>query len=283
MNAVAQQKLEKLFSFFLTRNQEQERDRLAFENSDAQIIKNPFHELCDPELFYAGSQHARIFESLRQCCLAGLSLGSVTGEVGSGKSMLCQMLRCHLDPGRITQSYVLGLSRMSPAAFLKAVLHGLGYRIQIIEKRYAASDLFHLLGEYCRQLQASEQRLVILIDEAHLLSAEALKVVKSISCLENPQDKWASCLLFGEPNLNERLEHEVFASLKSRFYVREQIDPLSMEETRAYITHRLHAAGYPSNTLMESELQMIAEESCGNCRDINKLAYERFRLRYAPH
>jgi type II secretory pathway predicted ATPase ExeA len=167
---------------------------------------------------------------------------------------------------------------MSPSALLKSVAHALGFRIQIVEKRYAASDLFHLLASYSAQLSGQGLRLILLLDDAHLLSAEALKAVKSITCLENSSEKLATCVLLGEPRLKERLNHEVFASLKSRLYLNLSLEPLSQDEIQPYLLRRLAVAGIASDFFSKDELESLC--ACpGNFRELNKQAYALFTMK----
>ena len=272
-----QNTLEKLFSFLVSKNEKSPPHLHLVPDPDIGFLKNPFHELCDPELFYDGGQHARIYQSLQQFVGAHLSLGTLTGEVGLGKTMLQRTLANHIDPQQYCISQVIALSKMSPGALLKAILHGFGYRIQIIEKRHAVADLFKVLEDFSERLQACHKHLLIFIDEAHLLSPEALKLVKSITCLESTQQKLASVILFGEPSLDSRIEHEVFESLKSRIYLAEKLVPLCEGEIRQYINHRLRCAGYSSNLFHGEEINQLVLNGRGNCREINKLAFALFK------
>ena len=274
----AQHKFEKLFSFFISKA-DRDGGTVSHANPDTAFFKNPFHEVCDPELFYAGGQHERIYQSLRQFISDQLSLAAVTGPVGLGKTMLARTLTNHLDPQHFAVSHIISLSKMTPMAFLKAVLHGVGYRIEIVEKRFATADLFKVLQDYCEQLRAGHRRLIVIVDEAHLLSPEALKIIKSITCIESMDQKLASCILFGELSLDSRMEYEGFASLKSRVYVHEHLSTLCEGEVRQYVSHRLRAAGFSAQLFNEAELTGLVNSGQGNCREINKQAFALFRTK----
>ena len=133
-------------------------------------------------------------------------------------------------------------------------------------------DLVKLLSNHIVELHQQGRRLVIIIDECHLLSADCLHIVRTLSNIEIPQQKLITCLLFGEARLDQRLAHPSYESLRNRIYLRSQLRPLTEDEAAQYVKYRLMTAGRLTDLFNEPALKALREHSGGICRSLNKLA-----------
>ena len=133
-------------------------------------------------------------------------------------------------------------------------------------------DLVRLLSNHIIQVHQEGRRLIVIIDEAHLLSADCLHVVRTISNIETPEQKLSTCLLLGESRLAQRLEHPTFESLRNRIYLRSTLDSLSVEETEQYLKFRLLTAGRFEDLFTPASFQAMHAHSGGIARSLNKIA-----------
>ena len=134
-------------------------------------------------------------------------------------------------------------------------------------------DLLGLLESTMIDLHRQGKRLVIIVDEAHFLSSEALHVLRTLSNLESPQQKLCTCLLFAEERFLRRLQHPVHSSLATRIYHRISLRPLSEQETAQYLNFRLLVAGGRPELFDDEARGAIYAAAGGICREVNRLAY----------
>ena len=164
---------------------------------------------------------------------------------------------------------VLVTPGMTKTALLKEMIQELGFDVP--EKARYASDLLAALTDAIIQIYTQNKKPVIIIDECHLLSAEGLHTIRTLSNVEIPDRKLLTCILFSEPRLLKRLEHPSYHSLNSRLYMRTALKPLSREEHDQYIKYRLLVAGGKDDFFSDESLEMIYKLSEGICRQINKI------------
>ena len=163
----------------------------------------------------------------------------LTGEVGTGKTLL---LRCLLQLFKqskdVAYAYVFN-SRLEPTEFLQYVLSDLGLATRGKNK----SELLLELGQFLISRSSKKQTTVLIVDEAHHLSADILEEVRLLTNLETTDDKLLQILLVGQPELDQKLDSIGLRQLKQRIALRAHLDPLDAEETRGYIERRLQIAG----------------------------------------
>jgi general secretion pathway protein A len=133
-------------------------------------------------------------------------------------------------------------------------------------------DLVKLLSNHIIELHGQGRHLVILIDECHLLSADCLHVIRTLSNIETPRQKLVTCLLFGEARFAQRLEHPSYDALRNRIYLRTSLGALAPAEVAQYVQFRLMTAGRLQELFTPGALAAIGEKTGGVCRSINKLA-----------
>jgi len=129
-----------------------------------------------------------------------------------------------------------------------------------------------LLSNHIIDLHQQGRRLVIILDECHLLSSDCLHVVRTISNIETPEKKLSTCLLFGEDRLAQRLNHASYDSLRNRIYLRSELPPLSAEDAAQFIKYRLMTAGRLTDLFTPEAIVALHRGSRGIARSLNKLA-----------
>jgi type II secretory pathway predicted ATPase ExeA len=234
------------------------------------LKENPFADSVHPQFFFRTDGHAEGFRSMTMAVEFRASLGMVTGPSGTGKTLVSQLLLQHFDSPKYRVVLVLVTPGLSKTGLLREILSELDLALPVGIPR--VQDLVKQLSNHIIELHEQGQRLVIIVDECHLLSADCLHIVRTISNIETPTEKLVTCLLFGESRLLQRLDHPSYASLNNRIYLRSELRPLTLAEVAQYIKFRLMTAGRFDELFSESALAAIHEFSGGICRNINKLA-----------
>jgi general secretion pathway protein A len=163
----------------------------------------------------------------------------VTGEVGTGKTLLLRCLLKLLKESKdVAYAYVFN-GRLSPTEFLQYILSDLGLATSGKNK----SELLLDLGQFLVARGAKKLTTVLIVDEAHLLSEEILEEIRLLSNLETTDDKLLQIVLVGQPELDEKLDSVGLRQLKQRIALRAQLAPLDRVESQAYIEKRLQIAG----------------------------------------
>jgi type II secretory pathway predicted ATPase ExeA len=234
------------------------------------LNENPFADCVSPTYFFRTASHAEAVRNMTLAVEFKASLGLVTGPSGTGKTLVTQLLLQTFDDPRYRAILVLVTPGLSKTGLLREILSELNLALPVGVNR--VQDLMKLLSNHIIELHQQGQRLIILIDECHLLSADCLHVVRTISNIETPQEKLVTCLLFGESRLAQRLTHPSYESLQNRIYLRSEIAPLTVAEATQYLKFRLMTAGRLSDSFTPEALTAIHGHAGGICRSMNKLA-----------
>jgi type II secretory pathway predicted ATPase ExeA len=224
----------------------------------------PFRITPHTEFFFAGANRGATLEALVYAITAGEGLVKVTGEVGTGKTMLCRMLMERL-PEKVETIY-LAVPSLSRDEMLVAVAS----ELKIDTDGATTTRLLRALQDRLLEQHAGGRQVVALIDEAHAMPLETLEEIRLLSNLETGTQKLLQIVLFGQPELDEHLALPHMRQLKERITHAFLLDPLPARDIRDYINFRLRAAGYHGPDLFGPEaLRIIAEASEGLTRRIN--------------
>jgi general secretion pathway protein A len=234
------------------------------------LRENPFSDSISPRYFFRTDAHAEAFRSMMLAVDFEASLGMVTGPSGTGKTLVTQLLLQHLVPPRHQAILVLVTPGMTKTGLLREILSELNLALPVGNCR--VQDLARLLSNYIIDLHQQGRRLVIILDECHLLSSECLHVVRTISNIETPEKKLSTCLLFGENRLAQRLNHPSYDSLRNRIYLRSELPSLSVEDAAQFVKYRLMTAGRLQDLFTPSAMEALHRGSKGIARSLNKLA-----------
>jgi general secretion pathway protein A len=203
------------------------------------LARNPFELTPDPTCFVPTKGHNEALAALYYGVRRHKGFVVVTGEVGTGKTMLLRCLLGLLKESKdVAYAYVFN-GRLSPSEFLQYILSDFGVPTSGKNK----SELLFDLGKLLVARSSRKMTTVLIVDEAHLLSAEILEEVRLLSNLETEDDKLLQILLVGQPELDEKLDAVGLRQLKQRIAFRTQLAPLDADETKLYIEKRLQIAG----------------------------------------
>ena len=227
----------------------------------------PFRITPHTDFFFTGANRGPTLDALIYAITQDEGIVKVTGEVGSGKTMLCRMLLERL-PENVETLYLANPS-LSRQEILGAIADELGVPVE----GKATHSLTRALQDALIERYAGGKRVVLLIDEAHAMPAESLEEIRLLSNLESKAAKLLQIALFAQPELDERLAATDMRQLRERITQHFNLAPLKQNDVAAYIEFRLRAAGYHGpNPFTAEAVTMITKISEGLSRRINILA-----------
>lgn len=218
------------------------------------LTRNPFEITPDPSFLFPTKKHNEALASLYYGVRRHKGFVVLTGEVGTGKTLL---LRCLLQLLKrnddVAYAYVFN-GRLSSLEFLQYVAGDLGLPASGKNK----SELLLELSNFVIERGRNKLTTVLVVDEAHQLSTEILEEVRLLTNLETTQAKLLQILLVGQPELDGKLDSFELRQLKQRIAFRSRLAPLDLSETKGYIERRLQLAGANSDALPLFPSQTIA-------------------------
>jgi type II secretory pathway predicted ATPase ExeA/septal ring-binding cell division protein DamX len=233
------------------------------------LKKPPFRITPDAGFFFAGANRGATLEALQYAILHEEGIVKVSGEVGSGKTMLCRMLMERL-PASAAEIIYLANPSLSRDEILIAIADEMG--VGASHAPPLGSRLLKALYERLIVLYGQGRRVVVLIDEAHAMPRETLEEIRLLSNLESSQSKLLQLVLFGQPELDALLDAPEMRPLRERITHSIRLEPLARADVEVYIEFRLRAAGCRGpNPFSRAALRLIAEASLGLTRRINIL------------
>jgi len=236
----------------------------------------PFAITPDTSYFFACRASQEALNTLLVAVSNGEGFLKVTGEVGTGKTLLCRKFLALLDE-RWVSAYVPNPS-FEPRSLMLALAEELELGAE------AGVDQHHLLRAITRELlnQArAGRRVVLCMDEAQSMPLETLEALRLLTNLETEKRKLLQVVLFGQPELDRRLEQESIRQLRQRIMFEQRLTGLAEDETGAYVAHRLAVAGYDGPRLLHpAALRELHRASRGVPRLVNILMHKSMLLAY---
>jgi type II secretory pathway predicted ATPase ExeA len=231
------------------------------------ITEHPFRITPVTVFFFSGANRGEILDALIYSICEVEGIVKVSGEVGSGKTMLCRMLLERL-PEHIETIYLANPS-LSREEMLYAIADGLGLNTAGERVGVIMSMIQNKLEEKARE----GKRIVVLVDEAHAMPLDTLEELRLLYNLQVGNSKLLQIVLFGQPELNTKLDQPNMRQLKDRIVHHFHMQPLSRNILESYLMFRMRAAGYHGpNIFSPSAVKLIADASNGLMRRVNILA-----------
>jgi len=244
------------------------------------LTRDPFELTPDPAFLFTTRQHNEALAALYYGVRRHKGFVVLTGEVGTGKTLL---LRCLLQLFKqskdVAYAYLFN-SRLSSTEFLQYILSDFGLSASGKNK----SELLLELGHFVISRGSKKLTTVLIVDEAHHLSPDILEEVRLLTNLETTDDKLLQILLVGQPELDQKLDSVGLRQLKQRIALRAQLEPLDANETAGYIERRLQVAGANAhaNTLFPPPtMAAVYRHSRGFPRLINTICENALVTAYA--
>ena len=232
------------------------------------LSKNPFEISPDPFFYHATPRHNEALANLHYGVGRRKGFIVITGEVGTGKTLLVRCLLAELRKNNIAFGYVFN-PLLSTTEFFQYIMADLGLQYSGRSKTEMLLDL----NRFLIQRHARGLITALVVDEAQALRPELLEEIRLLTNLETSQQKLLQIVLMGQPELEVVLDSPGLRQLKQRVSLRCQLLPLDEEQTRGYVLSRLERAGAkPEPPIFEPEaLAKVFEYSRGIPRIINNL------------
>jgi type II secretory pathway predicted ATPase ExeA len=238
------------------------------------LREQPFGVTPDPRYLYLSRTHREALASLSYGIRSGRGFMSIQAKPGMGKTTILFQLLRQLKGSARTVFLFQTLCR--PEDLLRSLLRDLGVADDGGDIARMQEQLNYLLLAEARQ----GRKVVVVIDEAQNLEDSALELVRMLSNFETTSDKLMQIILAGQPQLREKLASPRLLQLRQRMSIFARLHPLTVEETRFYIEHRLRVAGYDFKTPLFSPRAgaLVAKYSEGIPRNINNICFNALSL-----
>ena len=227
--------------------------------------ESPFSIAPDPRYLYMTTQHR---EALAHLIFGLNSEGGcilLSGEVGTGKTTVC---RCLLEQTPEQANIALVLNpKVSAIELLETICDEL--KIAILPDEHSVKTCIDRINRFLLEAHARGEKTVLIIDEAQNLDSTVLEQLRLLTNLETNQRKLLQIIILGQPELLEILSRDEMRQLAQRITARFHLRSLSLEEVRAYITHRLAVAGQNVQLFPEQSIKRVYKLSHGIPRLIN--------------
>ncbi|MCK9379770.1 MAG: AAA family ATPase [Sulfuritalea sp.] len=228
----------------------------------------PFRITPHTDFFFDGANRGATLDALIYAITHDEGIVKVSGEVGSGKTMLCRVLMERL-PETVTIIYLA-----NPSLSRDDILYAIADELRLdVPDNARSSVVMRALQDHLIKSFGEGRQVVVLIDEAHAMPVETLEEIRLLSNLEANRAKLLQLVLFGQPELNDVLARPDMRQLKERITHNFGLEPLVRDDITHYLDFRMRAAGYRGPSVFSPPaLKSIEQSSLGLTRRINILA-----------
>ncbi|OQY18106.1 MAG: AAA family ATPase [Desulfobacteraceae bacterium 4572_35.1] len=240
------------------------------------FVERPFSLTPDTGYYYNNFSCQEAMNVILVALESGEGIIKITGEVGTGKTMMCRKLLNDLPDEMVT--VYLPNPLMEPQQLYRAVAQELG--LDAVAD-ISVADLLNRLNVRLINLAASGRQVVVCVDEAQSMPVETLEALRLLSNVETEKRKLLQIILFGQPELNQRLAGKDLRQLRQRIGFSYTLKPLTFDGFQGYLCHRLHVAGYGGGELFTNGAQrQLYRAARGIPRLVNILAHKSLMAAY---
>ena len=231
----------------------------------------PFTITPDTSFFFPHSSHQEALNTLLIATRTGEGFMKVVGEVGTGKTLLCRKFLDTLDRENFITAYVPN-PYLGPNTLLLAIADELGIDYP---DRVNQHQLLKLLTKSLLDAAAHGKRVALCLDEAQAMPVETLEAIRLLTNLETERRKLLQVVLFGQPELDQKLNNPSIRQLKQRITFSCALRPLTLADVEYYLGHRMGVAGYRGARAFSMEaVKQLYRASGGVPRLVNVLAHK---------
>ncbi len=232
------------------------------------FTRMPFGKDIAPQALFASTAHAEAVARIRW--LVGEStIGVVTGEVGAGKTVAARAALDALDASRHTVIYL-----SNPAVGTRGIYTEIVSALGGTPRFYNAFLIPQTQDLLATEHAERHKRVVVAVDEAHLLSAEQLEELRMLTNADMDSRSPLALVLLGQPTLRRRLRLGAFAALDQRVALRYHLDGMDLSETAGYLAHHLKLAGRSDPLFSDDAVALVHQTARGIPRAVNNLAVQ---------
>jgi MSHA biogenesis protein MshM len=240
------------------------------------LTEPPFTLTPDTEFFFDCGGHREALNVLQIALQGGEGFIKVTGEVGTGKTLICRKLLGLLDENYVT-AYIPN-PFLNPIALRMALAEELGIQFA---RNIGQHRLLGLITEKLVEYTAQGKQVVLLLDEAQSMPDDTLEALRLLTNLETEKRKLMQVVLFGQPELDQRLAQNKLRQLRQRIVFSYRLGALDRHTLGEYVSHRLSVAGCARRNLFTSRaIRQLHRSSRGIPRLVNLLCHKALMAAY---
>jgi MSHA biogenesis protein MshM len=236
----------------------------------------PFGITPDTSFFFACTNYQKALNTLLVAVRNGEGFIKITGEVGVGKTLICRKFMATLDKSFVT-AYI-----PNPYLEPRTLMLALAEELEIPqEKDVDQHQLIKSLNHRLLVLAREGKRTVLCLDEAQAMPLETFEALRLLTNLETEKRKLLQIVMFGQPELDKKLDQDAIRQLNQRITFHYHLGPLSQEDMEFYVSHRLSVAGYAGSRLFDRRaIKGLFAASGGIPRLVNILSHKALMLTY---
>jgi len=241
-----------------------------------QLKEFPFGITPDTSFFFSSGASQQALNTLLVATRAGEGFIKITGEVGTGKTLLCRQLLQSLS-SEFQTAYIPN-PYLTPLGLLLELAEELGADIAALERAPEMQHqhlLLKALSQRLLNLAIEDKRVLVCLDEVQAMPIETLEALRLLTNLETEKRKLVQVVIFGQPELDEKLNHPSIRQLKQRITFDYHLGPLTRPELARYLDHRMAVAGYDGARVFSAlALWMLKSRTRGIPRLVNIVAHK---------
>lgn len=236
----------------------------------------PFAITPDTSYFYNYGSYQEALNVLLVALRSGEGFIKISGEVGTGKTLLCRKVLNTLDDDFVTA--YLPNPCLTPAGLRMALADELDIKYA---RNMGQHRILKLINDRLIELNAGGKQVVLFLDEAQALPDDSMEALRLLTNLETEKSKLLQVVLFGQPELDERLAQNKLRQLRQRITFSQEIETIDIVGIEGYLAHRLLVAGYHGKPLFNQDaIEGLHRISHGVPRIINVLAHKMLMAAY---
>lgn len=241
------------------------------------LLEAPFRLTPDPRFLFMSPKHADALAHLRLGLEESSGFVCITGDIGTGKTTILRSFLQSLGEN-VSTAYVF-----NPALTPLELLQRINGEFGLPSRSMSRTKLTDALNRHLLELRAADRRAIVIIDEAQAVGVDTLEQLRLLSNLETTTEKLLRIVLVGQPQLRQLLQHPELVQLNQRITLRWHIGPLRLEETVAYVAHRLSVAsrGQVTELFTPPALWRIHQIAAGVPRLVNMVAHRAMLAAFA--
>jgi type II secretory pathway predicted ATPase ExeA len=235
----------------------------------------PFENTPDPRFLFPSKKHREVLASLIYGVENSKGFIVLVGDIGTGKTTLIHTLIKEMNP-----SYLI-FNSINPELRVAEIIEYMTKKLGITSNNKGPFEVLEVFKEKLKILSKKEIKVVLIIDEAHLLTESSLQKIRLLSNLESAKTKLIQIILVGQNELYLKLRKKSLKTLSQRIIINRYLEPLSNKEVKKYIEHRLRVAGRRSPIFSKKAISLISKCSKGFPRLINHICDNALLIGYA--
>ncbi|WP_158965626.1 ExeA family protein [Paraglaciecola sp. L3A3] len=240
------------------------------------IKELPFTLTPNTSYFFGLPSHKEAIQVLLTALKTGEGFIKVTGEVGTGKTLICRKLLNEL-PDHFVAAYIPN-PYLTPSELRRAVANELNV---VLTDQADQQEFTQRIQQRLIQINQSNRGVVLIIDEAQALPVESIEALRLVTNLETETRKLIQVVLFGQPELNDKLALPELRQLKQRITFAYSLRLMDADQVYQYVKHRMLVAGYKGAEIFDRTCcKLLYKASQGTPRIVNVLCHKALMLAY---